>query len=222
MKTIGERIKARREQLQLSQDELAKKLGYKSRSSINKIEIGCQNLKQSKIKAIADALETTPSYIMGWDDDSNTVNVLFNLLHTLYESIEEKSVVGSYEPILYYVVTNGPERFILHDKDMDTLKSLALSSVYAAVEKLKDDRPERTIIEEYEQELNSDSSKEAMRFALERYLKKHPENASYFAETIASLTPSETNKQVAARTGIDLSKEDWGKVILPDNVDDIP
>ena len=71
LKTIGERIKERREQLQLSQDELAKKLGYKSRSSINKIEMDSRNLTQSKIKAIADALETTPSYIMGWDESDS-------------------------------------------------------------------------------------------------------------------------------------------------------
>ena len=56
----------------MSQDELAKKLGYKSRSSINKIEMDSRNLTQSKIKAIADALETTPSYIMGWDVKENT------------------------------------------------------------------------------------------------------------------------------------------------------
>lgn len=73
MQTIGERIKARREQLQLSQDELAKKLGYKSRSSINKIEMDSRNLTQSKIKAIADALDTTPSYIMGWDTKDESV-----------------------------------------------------------------------------------------------------------------------------------------------------
>ena len=66
--TIGERIKLRREELNLSQDELAKRLGYKSRSSINKIEVGSRNLTQSRIKAIADALETTPSYIMGWEE----------------------------------------------------------------------------------------------------------------------------------------------------------
>ena len=69
MKTIGERIRIRREQLNLSQEELARKLGYKSRSSINKIESDARNLTQSKIKAIADALETTPSYIMGWQEE---------------------------------------------------------------------------------------------------------------------------------------------------------
>lgn len=66
--TIGQRIKERREELDITQDELAKRLGYKSRSSINKIELDIYNLKQSKIKAIADALQTTPGYIMGWDD----------------------------------------------------------------------------------------------------------------------------------------------------------
>lgn len=75
LKTIGERIKLRREELGLSQDELARKLGYKSRSSINKIEIGCQNLIQSKIKAIADALETTPDYIMGWEELDESIDI---------------------------------------------------------------------------------------------------------------------------------------------------
>lgn len=71
--TIGDRIKSRREQLHMSQEELAVKIGYKSRSSVNKIELNQYNLKQSKIKLIADALETTPAYIMGWED-SNSVS----------------------------------------------------------------------------------------------------------------------------------------------------
>ena len=37
--TIGQRIKVRREELNMSQEELAKRIGYKSRSSINKIEL---------------------------------------------------------------------------------------------------------------------------------------------------------------------------------------
>lgn len=66
---IGDRIKERREYLKMSQDDLAKKLGYKSRSSINKIERDASGLPQSKIVAIANALNTTPAYIMGWDSD---------------------------------------------------------------------------------------------------------------------------------------------------------
>ena len=80
MSTIGSRIRNRREELNLSQDELGKRLGYKSRSSINKIELDQRNLTQSKIKAIADALETTPAYIMGWDEsdqDFDSENLRF-------------------------------------------------------------------------------------------------------------------------------------------------
>lgn len=64
---IGERIKQMRLDLGLSQDDLAKLIGYKSRSSINKIEIGERDITQSTILAFAKALQTTPSKLMGWD-----------------------------------------------------------------------------------------------------------------------------------------------------------
>jgi transcriptional regulator with XRE-family HTH domain len=66
--TIGERIKLRREQIGMTQEELAAALGYKSKSSINKIELGKQELTQRKIMLTAQALGTSISYIMGWDD----------------------------------------------------------------------------------------------------------------------------------------------------------
>lgn len=68
MNKISQRIKKRRIELGLSQEELAFKAGYKSRSSINKIENDARNLTQTKIKIIADALNTTPDYIMGWEE----------------------------------------------------------------------------------------------------------------------------------------------------------
>ena len=72
--TTGTRIRQLREALGLSQDDLATLLNYKSRSSINKIELGERNLTQSKIKTIADALHTTPAYIMGWEDPLESVD----------------------------------------------------------------------------------------------------------------------------------------------------
>lgn len=86
---IGERIRIRREKLKISQDELAKRIGYKSRSSINKIELGHYNLTQSKIKAIADALETTPAYIMGWEELDESVD-----LEALRKQVEEAGVLS--------------------------------------------------------------------------------------------------------------------------------
>ena len=65
---IGDMIKKRREELKLTQEELAEKLGYKSRSSINKIESGINDLPQSKIVEFSKVLKTTPSYLMGWEE----------------------------------------------------------------------------------------------------------------------------------------------------------
>lgn len=75
---IGNRIKKRREELGMSQEELAKKVGYKSRSSVNKIEIDGRGLPQNKIVEFAKALETTPAYLMGWETDDG---------HTLYGKV---------------------------------------------------------------------------------------------------------------------------------------
>ena len=67
--SLGKRIANARIEKGLTQDELAKRLGYKSRSSINKIELGCQDVPMSKVKAFAWALDVTPEYLMGWSAD---------------------------------------------------------------------------------------------------------------------------------------------------------
>lgn len=66
---IGERIKRRREELNMSQAELARKVGYTSRSTITRIERDGNGISQDKIVAIAKALKVTPSYLMGWEDE---------------------------------------------------------------------------------------------------------------------------------------------------------
>ena len=69
MSTVGEKILQRRKELGLTQEELAKMMGYKSKSTINKIEMGINDIPQSKIIRFAEALCTTPSYLMGWEED---------------------------------------------------------------------------------------------------------------------------------------------------------
>ena len=73
--TIGERIKERRIALGMTQDELAQKIGYKSRSSVNKLE-SARVLPSRKIEKMASALECTPSYLMGWTDSPMGIPVL--------------------------------------------------------------------------------------------------------------------------------------------------
>ncbi len=64
---LYENIRRRREELGISQEELANMLGYKSRSSINKIEKGINDIPQSKIVEFARALRITPEELMGWN-----------------------------------------------------------------------------------------------------------------------------------------------------------
>ncbi len=69
--TLGERIKEARLKKRMTQEELAKLLGYKSRSSINKIEVDGRDVPRSMIVRFAEILDVTPSYLMGWDDESS-------------------------------------------------------------------------------------------------------------------------------------------------------
>ncbi|MCI7325233.1 helix-turn-helix domain-containing protein [bacterium] len=68
MSDIYRRIKERREELGLTQEDLAIRMGYKSKSSINKIEMGKNDIPQSKVVAFAKALQTTTAYLMGVDE----------------------------------------------------------------------------------------------------------------------------------------------------------
>ena len=76
MKTIGEKIKEARIKKGLSQTELAEQLGYKSRSSINKIEVGGRDIPRSQIVKIAQILDVTPAFLMGWEDDKPNAEIV--------------------------------------------------------------------------------------------------------------------------------------------------
>lgn len=69
MLELYQNIRNRRKELGMSQEELAKKVGYTSRSTIARIEKGEIDLSRSKIIAIAKALKTTPSDLMGWSEE---------------------------------------------------------------------------------------------------------------------------------------------------------
>ena len=65
--TIGERIKKRRKELNLTQQELAYKLGYKDRSAVCQVERDKNNsITTDRIEAFALALDCTPADLMGW------------------------------------------------------------------------------------------------------------------------------------------------------------
>lgn len=70
--TIYQRIKYLRESSNMTQQELAEKVGFKTASAVNKIELGLRDINQTKILAFANALGVTPGELMG-DSKSNTI-----------------------------------------------------------------------------------------------------------------------------------------------------
>ncbi len=68
MVNVGKNIAAARKRAGITQEELASRVGYKTKSAINKIELGIRDLPQKKIAAFADALGVTPGHLMGWDE----------------------------------------------------------------------------------------------------------------------------------------------------------
>lgn len=66
---VGERIRLRRKETGMSADQLADVIGV-SRSTIFRYENGAiEKMPTSVLEPIAEALNTTPAYLMGWDDD---------------------------------------------------------------------------------------------------------------------------------------------------------
>lgn len=74
---VGKRIKERRIELNISVDELAKRLN-KNRTTVYRYEKGdIENLPMDILGPLAKALNTTPAYLMGWDNKPNsTINTI--------------------------------------------------------------------------------------------------------------------------------------------------
>ncbi len=106
---IGNIIKKRRVQLGLSQTELANKLGFKSKASISRIELGVQSLPQNKILEMAKALDVSPEYLMGW---RNTL-----------ESSSDSKVMVSNKSHDILDTTRDPLKLIINATDLITLSS---------------------------------------------------------------------------------------------------
>ena len=61
---VGKKVRARREELGLTQQELADKMGYKSKSTINKIELDINDVSQKNLEKLAKALECDVLYLL--------------------------------------------------------------------------------------------------------------------------------------------------------------
>ena len=108
MSNIGNRIKLERTRHGWTQEELAEKMGYKSKSTINKIELGINDLTQSRVLKFAEVLGVTPGYLMGWEDEPDDLGALAaNVLK---------------DPVLLSIVKNC---LTLDEADLGTVSAVA-------------------------------------------------------------------------------------------------
>jgi len=88
---IGDRIRQKRIQLGLSQDELAQKAGYKNRSSIHKMEKNLQRPQVDDLPKLAKALDVHVDWLVNG----------IEIERTQYKDLDEKSHLFDYVSRLY-------------------------------------------------------------------------------------------------------------------------
>ena len=101
MSKIGKNIMIRRKAIGMTQEELATKMGYKSKSTINKIENGTNDIPQSKVVKFAEVLGTSVAYLMGWDEliEEKPVETANFLADMLMLNSEDKMMLEEYQSL---------------------------------------------------------------------------------------------------------------------------
>lgn len=98
--TVGERIKRRRKELELSQSELARKMGYSGKTSVSRAENWGDNITTTKVAKFADALDCSFEYLMGWEEPIKEENLTPNTAHILAKLTRNKVTCSYVEKLL--------------------------------------------------------------------------------------------------------------------------
>lgn len=157
---LYKRIRSRREELGMSQEELAKRMGYKSRSSINKIEMGENDIPQSKISAFAKALDVDETWLMGYEDPNlvrfdNEIDEIINILTKDHYKVE-------------YSPNNGSDAITILNSDNDIVTCIRDFELVNIYESLK--RSNITVTSNLLLDPNSDSTMQHLEtFARRRF-----------------------------------------------------
>lgn len=106
MTVIGDKIKKRRIELGMSQDELAEKMGYKNRSTIAKIENGVNDVVQSNIVRFSEALNTSVAYLMGWDNNEEETSKKIDVATDILIRMEKDKIFSEVVQKLYKLDTD--------------------------------------------------------------------------------------------------------------------
>jgi len=127
--TIYIRIKELRTAQGMTQQALAEYLGYKSRSSINKIEKGNVDIPRSKVEDFAAALRTTPAYLMGWNESETArLKEIENEILKTQRSIDRGENEEHINDMLLYIDILEEEAERLLEREPYTVGTLSINS----------------------------------------------------------------------------------------------
>lgn len=99
--TMYDRIRQLRTEQGMSQEDLARKVGYKGRSMIARVESGQVDISQTKIQAFAQALNTSVDYLL---DGEQSLAEEFKR----WKNIQPLSVITKEETMIIESVNNRP------------------------------------------------------------------------------------------------------------------
>lgn len=103
----GERIKKRRNELGLSVDEVAERLG-KNRATVYRYENNdIENLPTTVLEPLADILKTTPAFLMGWDEQD------------IFDTYQFHDYLDEYVHEIGEFLYHNPEHKVLFDSSME-------------------------------------------------------------------------------------------------------
>lgn len=93
--TLGERIHRLRKEKHLSMDEVAKQMGYNTRSTICRLEKGEIDLQQQKLKKMAEILGVSPAYLVMREEleEPNTMTINVNGIDSFTISLDNKQTI---------------------------------------------------------------------------------------------------------------------------------
>lgn len=142
-KIYGRNLKKLRKAKGMSQEELAHALGFKNRSSINKIEVGRSSIPTDLIAKTAEVLGVSPLALFE-EEPSHDSKKLFGSLFSVYDDEEDADAYESEEAlpdIKYAEVSSESYEMLL---EIDSLTDKEQEQVMNYIKFLKSQRGDNT------------------------------------------------------------------------------
>lgn len=90
-KIVGSRIRWARNANNMTLEQLAKKMGYTSRTTISHIELGERNLTMDRAQQFAKALNVDPMWLIGLSDEPSFILVEEDPLNDVLKQLNRES-----------------------------------------------------------------------------------------------------------------------------------